>query len=52
MYSVVIRAVDSALAGMGIGWGKLERTGSVSAPALARQPEGGGEAAVIGRIAA
>ncbi|MBU6266938.1 MAG: glycosyltransferase [Sphingomonadales bacterium] len=29
MYSVVIRAVDAALAGLGIGWGKLERTGRV-----------------------
>lgn len=32
MYGVVIRAVDAALAGLGIGWGKLERTGRVSAP--------------------
>jgi peptidoglycan/xylan/chitin deacetylase (PgdA/CDA1 family)/spore germination protein YaaH/GT2 family glycosyltransferase len=52
MYSVVIRAVGSALAGMGIGWGKLERTGSVNAPGLARQAERGDEAADIGRIAA
>jgi cellulose synthase/poly-beta-1,6-N-acetylglucosamine synthase-like glycosyltransferase/peptidoglycan/xylan/chitin deacetylase (PgdA/CDA1 family)/spore germination protein YaaH len=51
MYSVVIRAVGSALAGLGIGWGKLERTGRVSAPALARQPEGSDEAGV-GQIAA
>lgn len=29
MYGVVIRAVDAALAGLGIGWGKLERTGRV-----------------------
>jgi len=28
----VIRAVGSALAGLGIGWGKLERTGRVSTP--------------------
>jgi hypothetical protein len=41
MYSVVIRAVSSALSGLGIGWGKLERTGRVSAPALARQTESG-----------
>ena len=41
MYSVVIRAVDSAMAGLGIGWGKLERTGRVSAPSLAGQPERG-----------
>jgi hypothetical protein len=33
MYGVVIRAVGSALAGLGIGWGKLERTGRVSTPA-------------------
>jgi hypothetical protein len=46
MYSVVIRAVGAALAGLGIGWGKLERTGRVSAPALARQPEHGDEAGV------
>ncbi|WP_408589021.1 glycosyltransferase [Novosphingobium sp.] len=32
MYGVVIRAVGSALAGLGIGWGKLERTGRVSTP--------------------
>ena len=32
MYGVVIRAVDAALAGLGIGWGKLERTGRVTAP--------------------
>ncbi|WP_052018287.1 glycosyltransferase [Novosphingobium lindaniclasticum] len=31
MYSVVIRAVSAAFAGKGIGWGKLERTGRVSA---------------------
>lgn len=31
MYSVVIRAVGAALAGLGIGWGKLERTGRVIA---------------------
>lgn len=43
MYSVVIRAVDSAMAGLGIGWGKLERTGRVSAPSLAGQPERGDE---------
>ena len=32
MYSVVIRAVAAAMAGMAQGWGKLERTGRVSAP--------------------
>lgn len=31
MYGVVVRAVGSALAGLGIGWGKLERTGRVNA---------------------
>jgi hypothetical protein len=31
MYGVVIRAVGAATAGLGIGWGKLERTGRVSA---------------------
>ena len=30
MYGVVIRAVGAALQGLGIGWGKLERTGRVS----------------------
>jgi len=32
MYGVVIRAVAAALAGLGIGWGKLERTGRVNTP--------------------
>ncbi|GAB7552450.1 glycosyltransferase [Novosphingobium sp. 11B] len=31
MYWVVIRAIASAVAGWVVGWGKLERTGSVSA---------------------
>ncbi|HEX8057296.1 MAG TPA: hypothetical protein VF481_11585, partial [Novosphingobium sp.] len=52
MYSVVIRAVGSALQGMGIGWGKLERTGSVNAPGLAGQAERRDQAAEVGRIAA
>ena len=30
MYGVVIRAVGAAFAGLGIGWGKLERTGRVN----------------------
>jgi cellulose synthase/poly-beta-1,6-N-acetylglucosamine synthase-like glycosyltransferase/peptidoglycan/xylan/chitin deacetylase (PgdA/CDA1 family)/spore germination protein YaaH len=30
MYGVVIRAVGSAFGGVGIGWGKLERTGRVN----------------------
>ena len=33
MYWVVLRAIASALAGLWVGWGKLERTGSVTAPA-------------------
>jgi peptidoglycan/xylan/chitin deacetylase (PgdA/CDA1 family)/spore germination protein YaaH/GT2 family glycosyltransferase len=32
MYGVVIRAVGAAFSGLGIGWGKLERTGRVSTP--------------------
>ncbi|GFE74808.1 glycosyltransferase [Novosphingobium sp. TCA1] len=41
MYSVVIRAVGAAFAGKGIGWGKLERTGRVTAaPANAAPPVG------------
>ncbi|WP_298165964.1 glycosyltransferase [Novosphingobium sp.] len=39
MYGVVIRAVGAALQGLGIGWGKLERTGRVSAG-----PNSGGQA--------
>lgn len=35
MYSVVIRAVGAAISGLGIGWGKLERTGRVEAATLA-----------------
>ena len=38
MYGVVIRALGAALAGLGIGWGKLERTGRVAAPASAPAP--------------
>ena len=34
MYGVVIRAVGAALSGLGVGWGKLERSGRVSNPAL------------------
>jgi peptidoglycan/xylan/chitin deacetylase (PgdA/CDA1 family)/GT2 family glycosyltransferase len=40
MYGVVIRAVDAALAGLGIGWGKLERTGRVDAIPAASPPAG------------
>jgi cellulose synthase/poly-beta-1,6-N-acetylglucosamine synthase-like glycosyltransferase/peptidoglycan/xylan/chitin deacetylase (PgdA/CDA1 family)/spore germination protein YaaH len=32
MYSVVLRAVAAAVRGVGTGWGKLERTGRVTAP--------------------
>lgn len=38
MYSVVIRAVNAALGGVGTSWGKLERTGRVANASLA---EGG-----------
>jgi hypothetical protein len=30
MYGVVVRAIGSAVAGLVVGWGKLERTGRVS----------------------
>ena len=40
MYGVVIRAVDAALAGLGIGWGKLERTGRVDAIPASSPPAG------------
>lgn len=49
MYSVVIRAVGAAFSGLGIGWGKLERTGRVTAPAensAERQAQPGNETAV------
>jgi len=32
MYGVVIRSISAALRGRVVGWGKLERTGSVTAP--------------------
>ena len=35
MYWVVLRAISSALGGWVVGWGKLERTGAVDAPAEA-----------------
>ncbi|WP_225205467.1 glycosyltransferase [Novosphingobium huizhouense] len=38
MYGVVIRAIGAALAGLGIGWGKLERTGRVETPAAGASP--------------
>ena len=37
MYSVVIRAVSAAAHGGGASWGKLERSGSVNAPALVEE---------------
>jgi hypothetical protein len=30
---VVLRAIGSAIAGFWVGWGKLERTGRINAPA-------------------
>jgi cellulose synthase/poly-beta-1,6-N-acetylglucosamine synthase-like glycosyltransferase/peptidoglycan/xylan/chitin deacetylase (PgdA/CDA1 family)/spore germination protein YaaH len=53
MYGVVIRAVNSALAGLGIGWGKLERTGRVTAPKLtAGQADRCCQSAGIGHVTA
>ncbi|MCW1383121.1 glycosyltransferase [Novosphingobium sp. KCTC 2891] len=47
MYGVVIRAVGAALAGLGIGWGKLERTGRVASPSAAQgQPQGSDQPAL------
>ena len=37
MYSVVIKAVNAAVRGVGTTWGKLERTGTVNAAALGEQ---------------
>lgn len=39
MYGVVIRAVGAALSGLGIGWGKLERTGRVNTPEGPQGPQ-------------
>jgi cellulose synthase/poly-beta-1,6-N-acetylglucosamine synthase-like glycosyltransferase len=33
MYGIVLRSISAALRGRHVGWGKLERTGSVSSPA-------------------
>ena len=33
MYGVVLRSISSALRGPVVGWGKLERTGTVDAGA-------------------
>ena len=35
MYWVVLKAIGAAISGLGVGWGKLERTGSVGADAKA-----------------
>ena len=35
MYWVVLKAIGAAISGLGVGWGKLERTGSVEADARA-----------------
>lgn len=35
MYGVVLRSISAALRGRGVGWGKLERTGSVTINAAA-----------------
>ena len=32
LYAVVLRAVTAALTGPKVGWGKLERSGSVTTP--------------------
>lgn len=53
MYGVVIRAVGAALQGLGIGWGKLERTDRVSAGQVSGGPAQGGNQTIAarGRIA-
>lgn len=35
MYGIVLRSIGAALHGRGVGWGKLERTGSVTIPSAA-----------------
>ena len=35
MYWVVLKAIGAAIGGLGIGWGTLERSGRVAAPAPA-----------------
>ncbi|MBB4611937.1 glycosyltransferase [Novosphingobium taihuense] len=48
MYSVVIRSIGSALAGLGVGWGKLERTGRVNASASSKgNPDGGNQPTTV-----
>ncbi len=46
MYGVVIRAVGAALQGLGIGWGKLERTGRVSGGQISGGEAKGGHKAL------
>ncbi|NBW75572.1 MAG: glycosyltransferase [Sphingomonadaceae bacterium] len=46
MYWVVLKAVTAALGGLGIGWGKLDRTGRVSAPGSGDGHHNPGEQAV------
>lgn len=49
MYWVVLKAVGSALAGLGIGWGKLERTGRVLTPgSVGRQDNPGQQTVSVG----
>lgn len=49
MYWVVLKAVRAALAGLGIGWGKLDRTGRVAAPGSGDgQNNSGQQAASVG----
>lgn len=51
MYTVVIRAVGAAFSGVGIGWGKLERTGRVTpgqGPSPQRQVEPGDQSTLGG----
>ena len=39
MYYVVVRSISAAMRGAFVGWGKLERTGTVQAAPLARRAE-------------
>ncbi len=38
LYAVVLRAIGAAITGPRIGWGKLERSGRVTAPAATPAP--------------
>ena len=46
LYMVVLRSIGAAIKGRFVGWGKLARTGSVSAAAGSRAPGSFGEHAV------